>query len=110
MNNLVSRLLEAIAAREASAEKDSSSTHTRYRIGGTYSGRRHVNVERRDGILRHCAADRRLIAIHEKGENALGEPVCLCCARDTFDGDREGEWPCETLLTRFEAYGLEVTE
>jgi hypothetical protein len=78
--------------------------------GGYWTGiAEHIERHDPETALRQCSADRKLLAIHTPQENGQGELVCGCCGSDTLDGDRVGEWPCETLLTRFEAYGLEVT-
>lgn len=96
MTDLVSRLLEAITAQEASAGKESSNTYVRYGKGGTYSGRRHVNVDRRDRVLRRCTADRRTV---EEWLKQVENP---------FNGLSDD--PPYFIVNLAEAYGLEVTQ
>lgn len=133
MTDLVSRLLEAIGETERIAETAGRDGEPNWTAGGELSEtvstvkygqpvatgpygylvpevREHIAHNDPSSVLRRCAADRKLLAIHVPVENALGEQVCECCATQDIAGDREGEWPCETVMTRVEAYGLEVSE
>lgn len=113
VNDLVARLLEAIAAQEASAEKDSSSTHTRYRIGGTYGGHRRVDKERMQRILRRCAADRIIVQQHMPAPSLDDDaPDCGVCIRPGYIGTEfccdwpRVPWPCPTMNALAEGYGI----
>lgn len=56
-------------------------------------------------VLRRCAADRKILAIHHP-ERAGGYVDCAVC-REPFTPEAESEaWPCGTILALAEGYGL----
>lgn len=63
----------------------------------------HIALNDPASVLRRCAADRKLIALHQSGsgwDGARDGSVCTLCAQDSQDGDRNGApFPCLTLRT-----------
>jgi hypothetical protein len=122
VGDLVSRLLEAITAKEEKA-------HAAIEFGSGGDGPWRVRGEHIDGsaagigfgflpadrefivdndpssVLRRCAADRRVLERHSPSADHLGRLLCSFCS----DAGHM-EWPCEDFADLVDRYGLEVTE
>lgn len=61
----------------------------------------------RDAVLRRCAADRELVALHAMDD--LGRPACQVCSEVQFSEDRAMDWPCPTLRAVARGYGIQPT-
>lgn len=111
-SDLVSRLLEAITAKEAKAEA-AKALHVSLNLArrnGKTTLDAFLNDNDPSSVLRRCAADRKLIERHG--------PFCDCGARRPPTNPDTGQpiphhYDCsayEAAQILAEAYGLEVTE
>lgn len=115
MTDLVSRLLEAITAKEEKAhianESEGYSLHV--------SDGRVLDFIEDNGpssVLRRCSADRKIVArhspaiLHAGGGADYFKTTRVCSSCEPNRQFPEASYPCPTILALAEAYGLEVTE
>lgn len=68
----------------------------------------HIMLNDPDAVLRRCAADRKILAMHEYAQlRSKHGPGFYCDPCHVDDGVIEGGGNCPTILALAEAYGLE---
>ena len=59
-------------------------------------------------VLRRCAADRKIVGLHQREPAGKGYVDCSAC-HSPYEHESE-EWPCDTLKALAEGYGVSVEE
>jgi hypothetical protein len=121
VTDLVSRLLEAITAKEGKAEA-AKALHVSFdmaRRNGKATLYAFLDDNDPSSVLRRCAADRRRAERHAPSAPGIGpfesrrfkDPEARICAHCSHDGEWGAvEWPCPDFVDLADSYGLEVTE
>lgn len=117
--DLAARLLAAVEETERIANAATGGAWTAYRNRGVFAGvldrdwvagtdpADATHIARHDpaAVLRRCASDRKILALHEPVTGFSGQQctVCVGCWA-TEEGE---DWPCETLRLLADGYGLD---